>query len=133
MSLQVERRHGRATDPGQWGQNEKTSAPGSLRASRARDVFVVGGATAVGYRCGADSKSRANLRPMLARMGWFAVGAGLPAKAPSRLAQGSEAYSPASRLLRGAGQPSRSCMAMICSATWISFCCLLMAWRRIRV
>ena len=68
MSLQVERRHGRATDPGQWGQNEKTSAPGSLRASRARDVFVVGGATAVGYRCGSDSKSRANLRPMLARM-----------------------------------------------------------------
>lgn len=54
MSLQVERRHGRATDPGQWGQNEKTSAPGSLRASRARDVFVVGGATAVGYRCGSD-------------------------------------------------------------------------------
>ncbi|MGR4042551.1 hypothetical protein FW796_24450 [Pseudomonas sp. 910_21] len=60
MSLQVERRHGRATDPGQWGQNEKTSAPGSLRASRVRDVFVVGGATAVGYRCGSDSKSRAN-------------------------------------------------------------------------
>lgn len=50
MSLQVERRHGRATDPDQWGQNEKTPASGSLWASRARDVFVVGGATAVGYR-----------------------------------------------------------------------------------
>ncbi|AZL69833.1 hypothetical protein EJA05_19825 [Pseudomonas oryziphila] len=30
-------------------------------------------------------------------------------------------------------QPSISDMAMICSATWISFCWRLMAWRRIRV
>ena len=29
--------------------------------------------------------------------------------------------------------PSISCMAMICSATWISFCCRLMACRRIKV
>ncbi len=147
MSQQVERRHGRATDPVQWGQNAKTSAPGSLWASRVRDVFVVGGATAVGYRCGSDSKSRANpCRPqqqdlaqdlavelVVGLVVGLAVGAGLPAKAPSGPAQGSEAYSPASRLLPGLAQPRSSCMAMICSATWISFCCLPMAWRRIRV
>ncbi|MNE36009.1 hypothetical protein D3C80_1298020 [compost metagenome] len=56
------------------------------------DVFVVKGATAVGYLSTGDSKSRATI-----------------------------------------SQPSKSLMAMICSATWISFCCLLMAWRRIRV
>ncbi len=96
MGLAVGRHVGRTTGPVQWGQNEKTPAPGSRRASRVRDVFVVGGATAVGYRCLSDSKSRANRR-------------------------------------QGRGQPSSSCMEMICSATWISFCCRLMAWRRIRV
>ena len=45
----------------------------------------------------------------------------------------------ASLLAMGAGQalqgfqPSNSFMAMICSATWISFCWRLMAWRRIKV
>lgn len=49
MSLQVGRRYGRTTGPGLWGQNEKTPRPDSPGANEVRDVFVVGGATAVGY------------------------------------------------------------------------------------
>lgn len=49
MSLQVGRRYGRTTGPVLWGQNEKTPPPDSPRANEVRDVFVVGGATAVGY------------------------------------------------------------------------------------
>jgi len=46
----VERRHGRTTGPGLWGQNAKTPLPGSPKgAKKVSDVFVVGGATAVGY------------------------------------------------------------------------------------
>ena len=46
------RRHGRTTGPGLWGQNAKTPLPGSpMWASGVSDVFVVGGATAVGYLC----------------------------------------------------------------------------------
>ncbi|WP_095148069.1 hypothetical protein [Pseudomonas sp. Irchel s3a18] len=43
------RRDGRTTDPGLWGQNEKTPLPDSPGANEVSDVFVVGGATAVGY------------------------------------------------------------------------------------
>lgn len=49
MSLQVGRRYGRTTGPVLWGQNEKTPPPDSPRANEVSDVFVVGGATAVGY------------------------------------------------------------------------------------
>ncbi|WP_371319172.1 hypothetical protein [Pseudomonas sp. PDM26] len=49
MSLQVGRRYGRTTGPVLWGQNEKTPPPDSPGANEVRDVFVVGGATAVGY------------------------------------------------------------------------------------
>ena len=49
MSLQVGRRYGRTTGPGLWGQNVKTPPPDSPRANEVSDVFVVGGATAVGY------------------------------------------------------------------------------------
>ena len=56
MSFQVERRYGRTTSPELWGHNEKTPQPGSPER-RVCDVFVVGGATAVGYLCGLHSKS----------------------------------------------------------------------------
>lgn len=49
MSLQVGRRYGRTTGPVLWGQNEKTPRPDLPGANEVRDVFVVGGATAVGY------------------------------------------------------------------------------------
>ena len=50
MQQQVGRRHGRTTGPGLWGQNAKTPLPGSPKgAKKVSDVFVVGGATAVGY------------------------------------------------------------------------------------
>jgi hypothetical protein len=49
MSLQVGRRYGRTTGPVLWGQNEKTPLPDSPGANEVSDVFVVGGATAVGY------------------------------------------------------------------------------------
>lgn len=49
MSLQVGRRNGRTTSPGLWGQNKKTPSPDSPWANEVSDVFVVGGATAVGY------------------------------------------------------------------------------------
>jgi len=46
----VERRHGRTTGPGLWGQNAKNAATCfAMRGERVSDVFVVGGATAVGY------------------------------------------------------------------------------------
>ncbi|OYQ03274.1 hypothetical protein B7L09_27175 [Pseudomonas mandelii] len=48
-SLQVGRRLGRTTGPDLWGQNEKTPPPDSPWANEVSDVFVVGGATAVGY------------------------------------------------------------------------------------
>ena len=44
------RRNGRTTGPVHWGQNEKTPLPESPWANEESDVFVVGGATAVGYR-----------------------------------------------------------------------------------
>jgi hypothetical protein len=57
----VARRHGRTTGPGLWGQNAKTPLPGSpMWASGVSDVFVVGGATAVGYLCGMLSQICAN-------------------------------------------------------------------------
>jgi hypothetical protein len=40
---------GRTTDPVLWGQNEKTPLPDLPGANVVSDVFVVGGATAVGY------------------------------------------------------------------------------------
>jgi len=40
---------GCTTDPELWGQNEKTPPPDSPWANGVSDVFVVGGATAVGY------------------------------------------------------------------------------------
>ncbi|OLF55117.1 hypothetical protein BTN82_08955 [Pseudomonas chlororaphis] len=49
MSFCVGRQYGRSTGPGLWGQNEKTPQPVSPGARRVCDVFVVGGATAVGY------------------------------------------------------------------------------------
>ena len=49
MSLQVGRRNGRTTSPVLWGQNKKTPPPDSPWANEVSDVFVVGGATAVGY------------------------------------------------------------------------------------
>ncbi|MGF6125402.1 hypothetical protein QF019_000591 [Pseudomonas frederiksbergensis] len=49
MSLQVGRRYGRTTGPDPWGQNKKTPPPDSPWANEVSDVFVVGGATAVGY------------------------------------------------------------------------------------
>ncbi|VVO88396.1 hypothetical protein PS838_03097 [Pseudomonas fluorescens] len=49
MSLLVGRRIGRSTGPGLWGQNKKTPPPDSPGANGMSDVFVVGGATAVGY------------------------------------------------------------------------------------
>jgi hypothetical protein len=53
MSLQVGRRNGRTTSPGLWGQNVKTPLPDSQKgANEVSDVFVVGGATAVGYLAG---------------------------------------------------------------------------------
>ncbi len=52
MSLQVGRRNGRTTGPGLWGQNKKTPLPDPPWANEVSDVFVVGGATAVGYLCG---------------------------------------------------------------------------------
>jgi len=50
--LQVGRRYGRSTGPVLWGQNEKTPPPDPPRANEVSDVFVVGGATAVGYLWG---------------------------------------------------------------------------------
>ena len=50
MSLQVGRRNGRTTSPGLWGKTVKTPLPDSQKgANEVSDVFVVGGATAVGY------------------------------------------------------------------------------------
>jgi len=49
MSLRVGRRYGRTTGPGLWGQNEKRRYPIRQGANEVSDVFVVGGATAVGY------------------------------------------------------------------------------------
>jgi len=49
MSLQVGRRIGRTTGPGLWGQNKKRRHRIRQRANEVSDVFVVGGATAVGY------------------------------------------------------------------------------------
>jgi len=46
----MERLNGRTTDPVHWGQNEKTPLPDPLNTDQGSDVFVVGGATAVGYR-----------------------------------------------------------------------------------
>jgi len=65
----VGRRHGRTTGPGLWGQNAKTPLPGSPKgAKKVSDVFVVGGATAVGYLWGLLSEICATsmwLVPML--------------------------------------------------------------------
>lgn len=49
MSLQVGRLHGRTTGPVIRGQNKKTPPPNPPWANEVSDVFVVGGATAVGY------------------------------------------------------------------------------------
>ena len=49
MSFQVERLGGRTTGPVLWGQNKKNVATRFAWARRVCDVFVVGGATAVGY------------------------------------------------------------------------------------
>lgn len=46
----MERHNGRTTGPGHRGQNEKTPLPDPPWANKGSDVFVVGGATAVGYR-----------------------------------------------------------------------------------
>jgi hypothetical protein len=58
--LQVGRRLGRTTGPDLWGQNEKTPPPDSPWANEVSDVFVVGGATAVGYLYGLLSQICAN-------------------------------------------------------------------------
>jgi hypothetical protein len=60
MSLQVGGRNGRTTGPGLWGQNKKTPPPDSPWANQVSDVFVVGGATAVGYLCRLLSEICAN-------------------------------------------------------------------------
>ncbi|POF42089.1 hypothetical protein B0D71_11615 [Pseudomonas laurylsulfativorans] len=62
MSLQVGRRYGRTTGPVLWGQNEKTPPPDPPRANEVSDVFVVGGATAVGYLYRLLSEICANTR-----------------------------------------------------------------------
>ena len=49
MSLQVGRRHGRTTAPVSGAKNKKTPPPNPPWANEVSDVFVVGGATAVGY------------------------------------------------------------------------------------
>ncbi|AWY43600.1 hypothetical protein DKY63_28230 [Pseudomonas putida] len=55
---------GGTTGPGQWGQNKKTPLPDSPGANGVSDVFVVGGATAVGYLWGLQSQICANrVRP----------------------------------------------------------------------
>jgi hypothetical protein len=63
MQQQVGRRHGRTTGPGLWGQNAKTPLPDSPKgANGVSDVFVVGGATAVGYLSEMLSEICANSR-----------------------------------------------------------------------
>ncbi len=55
------RHHGRTTGPGLWGQNAKNAATCfAMRGKRVSDVFVVGGATAVGYLCVLPSEICAN-------------------------------------------------------------------------
>jgi len=58
----MERHNGRTTGPGHWGQNEKTPLPDPPWANKGSDVFVVGGATAVGYLCVLLSEICANSR-----------------------------------------------------------------------
>ncbi|PMY41696.1 hypothetical protein C1Y35_06240 [Pseudomonas sp. GW456-L14] len=129
MSFCVGRHYGRSTGPGLWGQNEKTPQPVSPGARRVCDVFVVGGATAVGYLCRLHSQICAK-----------SCSPGVPDRGQASRLQKLTVFSVGARLARdgartGAAsfQPSNSLMAMICSATWISFCWRLMAWRRIRV
>ncbi len=64
--MQVGRRYGRTTGPVLWGQNEKTPPPDPPRANEVRDVFVVGGATAVGYLYRLHSEICANNRNRVA-------------------------------------------------------------------
>ena len=94
MSLQVGRRYGRTTGPVLWGQNEQTPLPDSPGANEVSDVFVVGGATAVGYLYRLLSEICANTRNRVAAIREQArshirprsiVGAGLLAKAIEQL------------------------------------------------
>jgi len=56
----VGRRNGRTTGPLLRGQNKKTPPPDLPWANKVSDVFVVGGATAVGYLWGLLSEICAN-------------------------------------------------------------------------
>ena len=154
-------------------QNKKTPQPGLLESNGVCDVFVVGGATAVGYLWGGLSEICANLiirgepfasglaptvdrersqmlvltlrsmwERVCSRRRWVSryqcwklnrFREQARSHMWSAVSCGSEPAREGGRPGATRPQPSNSFMAMICSATWISFCWRLMAWRRIRV
>ena len=100
----MERRDGRATGPGQGGQNEKTPLPDPRGANEVGDVFVVGGATAVGYLWVLHSEICAKDQTIAA------IGSSYRGmQSPVGAAEGCD--------LLILIQPNNSLMAIICSAT----------------